>query len=421
MRDGSIPASATTVIGQSAGHAGRGRRDRTCRAPPAGPGPPVHSRAATRHHGYMPMSTDTAARRRRRPRRRRVPALLVIVVAGGLAIAVAFALAAALDDDRPHGPYLIGGWTFGDRASLRRAVDAGALDEVSVDWLQSRADGSVVAPKLDTGFIAEAKRQECRVFVTLTDYDETQHTFDPAISAAILKTPQSRRRHVAAVAAWCREHEVAGVDVDWEALKASQRNAFSAFVEELARRLHDDDRLIAVDVYPKFREPGGWDGPRSQDWERLGRAVDQFRIMTYNYSGSWSGPGPLSPPDWMHRVLAFAETQVPPRRIVMGLGFYGRDWVGDATSDLVWSDVRAIRAARDPLQTRTASGELRLEYRRDGDRHIAYFPDAAAIRVKARMLVEKHPRILGVYAWHMGQEDPAVWRVLKETLHTRVP
>jgi len=368
----------------------------------------------------MPPTTDRSARRRR-PRRRRLPALLVIAIAGGLTIAAAFALASVLDEERPHGPYLIGAWTFGDRASLEKAADAGAIDEVSVDWLQSRADGSVTAPKLDEAFIAEVRAADALVFATLTDYDETQHTFDPAISAAILATAQSRRRHAAAVAAWCDDHGVDGVDVDWEAVRASRRDAFSAFVEELARRLHADDRLIAVDVYPKTREPGGWDGPRAQDWERLGRAVDQFRVMTYNYSGSWSGPGPLSPPDWIDRVLDFAESQVPPRRIVMGLGFYGRDWVGDTTTDLVWDDVEAIRSRDDPHEFRTASRELFLEFRRDGDLHQAFFPDAAAIRAKARVLLDEHPRILGVCAWHMGQEDPRVWRVLKSMLHARNP
>ena len=332
-------------------------------------------------------------------------------------MAAAFALASALDDDRPHGPYLIGAWTFGDRTSLRTAVDAGAIDEVSVDWLQSRADGSVTAPRLDAGFVAEAKRQDCRVFVTLTDYDETQHAFDPAISKAILATAESRRRHAEAVAAWCAQYDLAGVDVDWEAVKGSQRDAFSAFVEELARRLHADDRLIAVDVYPKVSEPGGWDGPRSQDWRRLGRAVDQFRVMTYNYSGSWSGPGPLSPPEWIDRVLDFAERKVPPRLIVMGLGFYGRDWRGSATTDLLWDDVEAIRAERDPRELRTASRELLLEYRRDGARHQAFFPDAAAIRAKLRMMLSRHPHIRGVYAWLMGQEDPAVWLELRTALH----
>ena len=347
--------------------------------------------------------------------------LAVIVLAGLVAVAAAFALASALDDDRPHGPYLIGAWTFGDRDSLAAAVKAGALDEVSVDWLQSRADGSVVAPRLDTDFIAEAEREDCRVFITLTDYDETKHTFDSSISAAILASAQARRRHAAAVAAWAEAYDVAGVDVDWEAVKGSRRDEFSAFVEELARRLHRDGRLVAVDVYPKLKEPGGWDGPRAQDWERLGRAVDQFRVMTYNYSGSWSGPGPLSPPEWMDRVISFAETQVAPRRIVMGLGFYGREWRGSTTTDLVWDDVADIRAHQDPREARTASRELYLKYERDGDGHEAFFPDATAIRAKLAMLLSNHPHIRGVYAWLMGQEDPRAWRVLARALHTRAP
>ncbi len=360
---------------------------------------------------------EPGTRRRERRPRRRLPALAVIVVAGVIAVAAAFALASALDDDRPQGPYLIGAWSFGDSASLATAVKAGALDEVSVDWLQSRADGSVLAPRLDTAFIAEAKHQHCRVFVTLTDYNEATHTFDRSIPAAILASAQTRRRHAAAVAAWCRTYGVAGVDVDWEALKASDRDAFSAFVEELASRLRNDGRLIAVDVVPKLREPGSWDTPRAQDWARLGRAVDQFRVMTYNYSGSWSGPGPLSPPDWMDRVLTYAESQVPRRHIVMGIGFYGRDWQGSTTRDLVWSDVRAIRAADHPKEIRTGSRELYLTYRKDGALHQAYFPDAAAIRAKAEMLLSRHPHLRGVYAWEMGQEDPRAWRELARALH----
>ena len=139
--------------------------------------------------------------------------------------------------------------------------------------------------------------------------------------------------------------------------------------------------------------------------------------MTYNYSGSWSGPGPLSPPDWMDRVISFAETQVSPRRVVMGLGFYGRDWRGSTTTDLLWDDVAAIRASRDPRELRTASGELFLEYEKDGTTHQAFFPDAQAVRAKMRMLLADHPHIRGVYAWQMGQEDPRVWRELRKALH----
>lgn len=353
----------------------------------------------------------------RRQRRRRTPALVIILIVGLAAVAAAFALASVLEDERPHGPYLIGAWTFGDRALLAHAVAAGAIDEVSVDWLQSRPDGSVAAPGADARFIAEARKLDCRVIVTLTDYSSTTHQFDPAIAAAILATPETRRRHVAAVADWCRANDVDGVDVDWEALTAEQRNDFTAFVEELAQRLHDDGRVIAVDVYPKIGEPGGWDGPRAQDWRRLGRAVDQFRVMTYNYSGSWSDPGPLSPPAWMNKVLDFAETQVEPRKIVMGIGFYGRDWRGAKTTDLVWTDVQRIRSADTPRESRGPSAELVLSYSRDGAEHTAYFPDATAIDAKLAMLLERHPRIRGVYCWIMGQEDPAAWEVLRKRLH----
>jgi len=361
---------------------------------------------------------ETGRSRARRPRRR-IPALVIIVVAGCIAIGAAFALASALDDDGPHGPYLIGAWTFGDRGSLRTAVHAGALDEVSVDWLQSRADGTVAAPRLDTGFIAQAKHDDCRVFATLTDYDEATHTFDPSIAAAILATAETRRRHAAAVAAWCKTYGLAGVDVDWEALEASERDAFSSFVEELARQLHDDGRLVAVDVVPKVREPGGWSTPRAEDWARLGRSVDQFRVMTYNFSGSWSGPGPLSPPDWMDRVLSFAETQVPPQSIVMGIGFYGRDWQGSTTRDLTWDDVQVIRSGSHPREMRTGSRELYLTYRKDGATHEACFPDAAAIRAKLAMLLSRHPHLRGVYAWEMGQEDPHDWAELARALHRK--
>jgi spore germination protein YaaH len=105
----------------------------------------------------------------------------------------------------------------------------------------------------------------------------------------------------------------------------------------------------------------------------------------------------------------------------MGLGFYGRDWQGSTTTDLTWRDVQGIRSTHEPREFRTASRELLLEYRSDGALHQAFFPDAAAIRAKLRMLRSQHPHVRGVYAWQMGQEDPRAWRELARFLHSRTP
>ena len=299
-------------------------------------------------------------------------------MAGVAAVTGAFLLARAGDDGRqpdgPHGPYIIGAWTFGDTASLDRALEAGALDDVSLDWLQSRTDGSVEAPRFDAAVLERVQESGCTVGVTLTDYDQALGTFDASIPAAILATPESRRRHAKAVADWCRTYKVDGVDLDWEALEAGQRRRFTAFVRQLKQRLHEDGRFLAVDVVPKTYEPGGWSTPQAQDWKALGRIADQVRVMTYNYSGSWSGPGPLSPPGWMDSVLDFAESKIPDRKIVMGLGFYGRAWRGAQTTDLVWADVRELRAAHDPTSNRGPTQELTLTYNVDGRRAHGLLP-----------------------------------------------
>jgi spore germination protein YaaH len=357
------------------------------------------------------MSADRAARRRRGRRR----TFLVLVLLGSAAIA-SVVLAERLRHDGPQqGRYVVGAWSFGDQEALDRATSAGTLHEVSCDWLQSRADGSLAAPRYDQGFVDAVRDAGLRPWVTLTDYDQDSQTFERRISAAVLATAERRRRHAAAVASWADEHGFDGVDVDWEAVSARRRDAFSAFIEALAAALDDRGLLLAVDVYPKTSEPGGWDGPQGQEWRRLGDAVDQFRIMTYNYSGSWSGPGPLSPPRWMDQVLRFAESQVDPAKVVMGIGFYGREWRGEQTRALTWDDLQDLLEQR-PRRRRTASGELRLDYRQGGDRLVAFFPDGPALRAKVAVLLRRHPRIAGVHCWLLGQEDPRAWRVFEALL-----
>jgi spore germination protein YaaH len=119
----------------------------------------------------------------------------------------------------------------------------------------------------------------------------------------------------------------------------------------------------------------------------------------------------------MDAVLDFAESQIPERKIVMGLGFYGRLWKGAQTADLVWADVQKTRAARAPQESRGPTGELTLVYERDGRAHTAFFPDTKAVDAKLRMMLSEHPHIRGVYCWMLGQEQPSVWRLLDRRLH----
>jgi spore germination protein YaaH len=68
----------------------------------------------------------------------------------------------------------------------------------------------------------------------------------------------------------------------------------------------------------------GWAG--AYDYAALGRHADLITLMAYDYHGAWGGPGPLAPADWVDQVLAFATSQLPADKVLLGLAFYGYDW-----------------------------------------------------------------------------------------------
>ncbi len=138
-----------------------------------------------------------------------------------------------------------------------------------------------------------------------------------------------------------------GIDMDWESMKAADRGRFTGFIQQLATALHARHKLLSIAVYPKVSEPGSYDAQQAQDYAKLGAAVDEFKVMTYAFSGGWSKPGPQMPLYWAKQVLAFARSKVAARKVYMGMPFFGFDWKGSTR------DVRAVegRACR-PAQVR---------------------------------------------------------------------
>lgn len=141
----------------------------------------------------------------------------------------------------------------------------------------------------------------------------------------------------------------------------------------------------AIAVHAKTSEPGGWSGAMAEDWVRLGAAVDEFKVMTYDYSGAWSVPGPIAPPGWMDAVVAHAESLVPAGKIMMGLPFYGYDWSNGTADSVLWSDVQATLTAYQPTLVRDDSGEATYTYTDGGGlNHTVFFKTGKPSRSRWR-------------------------------------
>ncbi len=313
--------------------------------------------------------------------------------------------------------YRVTAWTLGNAASLAAAATAQAVDEVDFDWYHAQANGRVTAADENLNLVAAARGYNLNIFATVTNTTAAGGAFSGGLAATILATPGLRQRLVNNLVALVEDKGYDGIDLDWEALKAADRARFSSFVAELAAALHEKHRFLSIAVVPKTSEPGQWDDQKFADWVQIGRAVDEFKIMTYSYSGSWSAPGPQAPLAWVDRVLSFAQSVVPAGKVSMGVPFYGFDWHGGAVTAVSAHTGAALAAryhvtvGRDP-----ASQEATLRFVAGGVTHQLVFQDQTAIAAKLAALRARHPQVAGISIWVMGQEASGFWPLITRRL-----
>ncbi|KAJ1678031.1 hypothetical protein EV182_004929, partial [Spiromyces aspiralis] len=157
------------------------------------------------------------------------------------------------------------------------------------------------------------------------------------------KTHEGRARFVTSVCRFVERYGFDGADIDWEypvegGLPENQRSpddaanyallleALRGGLDELGAQHGKRYELSIAAPAPEFVR-------RHLDMGRIARAVDFVNLMAYDFEGSWSqrtghhsrlfsaGPGQLSVDS---AVEAYLAGGVPPSKLVLGVGFYGR-------------------------------------------------------------------------------------------------
>ena len=63
------------------------------------------------------------------------------------------------------------------------------------------------------------------------------------------------------------------------------------------------------------------------DFRGLGRVADFLVLMAYDQHTPSTPPGPVAGYDWVQAALDYAVRRVPPAKLLLGIPFYGREWV----------------------------------------------------------------------------------------------
>ncbi|MGH3825061.1 MAG: glycosyl hydrolase family 18 protein [Pseudonocardiaceae bacterium] len=336
---------------------------------------------------------------------------------------------------------VVGSLPFWNLTNGPKVVTAnrGSFNEVS-PWIYGLArNGQIVAQVPERAAETAAGMDELRrsgipIVPTIANVTNGRWAYEPV--ADILHDPAAMTRHVNDIVALVLRESYAGIDIDYEDLRGSDREAFSTFVTNLGDALHAEDKILSVAVFAKTSDEGDDQRNVAQDYEAIGDAVDEVRLMAYDYHWSASTPGPVAPITWVREVLDYAKTQIPAEKIVLGIPVAGFDWVvgSEVNGDRVNSggvNSGGVNGQGEPVSWLQCYGRTRafnatLQYDRlsqspsfrytdeQGRAHEVWFENAES--TTAKLEAAKSAGIRGVYLWMFGDEDDRTWTALRDVL-----
>jgi spore germination protein len=232
--------------------------------------------------------------------------------------------------------------------------------------------------------------------------------------ARMLHNPAMAARQVAEIVALVDSNHYAGIDLDYENLRAGDRQAFTAFVTRLASALHAKGKILSVALFAKTTNAGYAPRNVAQDYAAIGRVADQVRLMTYDYHWATSPPGPDRPDRLGPRrdqVRQDADSRIEARSrypaVRLRLDQSPRHCDQLAAGDPV------VPALSRPAALHASSQAPSLTYTdASGRKHVVWFENAESSR--AKLDVAHGAGIGGVYLWMYGTADPGTWPALRQ-------
>lgn len=243
-------------------------------------------------------------------------AALATAAAIGLAAVAALGVAAIGSDDEPAKPprRVFAFLSRADGRELTRLAQVGRrISVLAPNWYELDVARGTVREPWDRTPVLRAAR---RAGVPLWPVVNARTGGSSAIDA-----PAARRRAARAVVRVASDPAYAGVTLDVEELRAGQRDAYTAFVREVAAGLSARGRRLAV--YAPRPTRGG--SALAYDWPALADAADLLLVATYNETGPQGPPGPLDTSAGYAEVLARAA-DVSTERAVPIVGAFGYAW-----------------------------------------------------------------------------------------------
>ena len=274
-----------------------------------------------------------------------------------------------------------------------------SMSGVGPFWYRATKDGSLESKESQVVYDA-AKGLGLKMYPLITN--KTGSTDE------VLGDPGTRSKVVDNIVKLVQDKQYDGVNIDFELLPPKQRDNLTAFMAELYPKMKSMNKPLIISVFPQVDVAEDVSG--AYNYPELAKNADFLQIMTYDYHWSTSPkPGPIAPIDWYEKNIKYAiENSGGPHKVLIGIGFYGYDWVpGKDGETLTYVDA-ITRAEKNDVKIMydEATQSPHFKYKD----HEVWFENDKSITAKLDIIAKYNPA--GIALWRLGQEQPEIWPLI---------
>lgn len=279
------------------------------------------------------------------------------------------------------------------------------LTFISIFSYHVTEEGNLVAD-LDEKIINTAWSQNVASLLVITNM--TSSGFDSNLAHAILSSEDIQDKLINNILDTMRLKGYYGVNIDFEYVLPADKELYNNFVKKVSLILSNNKFIVMTALAPKVF--AGQTGLlyEAHDYNFHGKYVDNVILMTYEWGYTYGPPMAVAPLNQVERVLSYAVTEIPSKKILMGIPNYGYDWTlpytkGTAAKSISNSAAVELAIRKGvPIEFDNIAMAPYFHYFDDeGKKHEVWFEDARSIEAKLS-LISKYD-LGGVSYWHLGK------------------
>ena len=281
------------------------------------------------------------------------------------------------------------------------------------------AEGNLVHSISDDRWMIQAARDAgVGPVMTLTPIDSSG-TFNNNLITVLVQNLSVQQRLIWELGRTMQEKGFAGLDIDFEYVRAQDAAAYVEFVSRTRQILNLFGYWVTVALAPKTSADQKGLLYEGIDYGMLGQAADRVMLMTYEWGYSQGPPMAVAPIHKVRRVVEYAVSEIPPEKISLGIPNYGYDWPlpyerGVTRANTIHT-LEAIRLAIDRgseiFFDQTAKSPY-FYYWQYGIRHAVRFEDPRSLLAKFQLIQEFG--LTGAGYWQLMNFFRANWLMLEE-------